>query len=90
MQPATPAYPTAACIRFHPWRNPNQELSALKTKAKLRCYFHPSDKPAAIIFVGQKTKCNTAMRTDDLLHRALQLDFLSAEEGLFLLENATT
>ena len=30
------------------------------------------------------------MRTDDLLHRALQLDFLSAEEGLFLLENAST
>ncbi len=30
------------------------------------------------------------MRTDDLLHRALQLDFLSAEEGVFLFEQATT
>lgn len=30
------------------------------------------------------------MRTDDLLHRALQLEFLSAEEGVFLFEQATT
>lgn len=30
------------------------------------------------------------MNTNDLLHRALQLDFLSAEEGVFLFENATT
>lgn len=30
------------------------------------------------------------MRTDDLLHRALRLDFLTAEEGVFLLENAST
>lgn len=30
------------------------------------------------------------MRTDDLLHRALRLDFLSAEEGVFLFENAAT
>lgn len=30
------------------------------------------------------------MRTDDLLQRALALDFLSAEEGVFLLENAST
>jgi len=30
------------------------------------------------------------MQTDDLLHRALQLEFLSAEEGVFLFEQATT
>jgi cyclic dehypoxanthinyl futalosine synthase len=30
------------------------------------------------------------MRTDDLLHRALRLDFLTAEEGVFLFENAAT
>lgn len=30
------------------------------------------------------------MRTDDLLQRALALDFLTAEEGVFLLENAST
>lgn len=30
------------------------------------------------------------MNTNDLLHRALQLDFLSAEEGVFLFEQATT
>ena len=30
------------------------------------------------------------MRTDDLLHRALRLDHLTAEEGVFLLENAAT
>jgi len=30
------------------------------------------------------------MRTDDLLHRGLEMDFLSAEEGVFLLENAST
>ena len=30
------------------------------------------------------------MRTDDLLQRALALDFLSAEEGVFLFENAST
>ena len=30
------------------------------------------------------------MKTDELLHRALQLDFLSAEEGVFLFEHATT
>lgn len=30
------------------------------------------------------------MRVDELLHRALKLEFLSAEEGVFLFENATT
>jgi cyclic dehypoxanthinyl futalosine synthase len=30
------------------------------------------------------------MKVDDLLHRALDLEFLSAEEGLFLFENAST
>jgi cyclic dehypoxanthinyl futalosine synthase len=30
------------------------------------------------------------MHTDDLLHRALRLDFLTAEEGVFLFENAAT
>jgi cyclic dehypoxanthinyl futalosine synthase len=30
------------------------------------------------------------MNTNDLLHRALHFDFLSAEEGVFLLENAAT
>jgi cyclic dehypoxanthinyl futalosine synthase len=30
------------------------------------------------------------MNTNDLLHRALQQDFLTAEEGLFLFENAST
>jgi cyclic dehypoxanthinyl futalosine synthase len=30
------------------------------------------------------------MNTNDLLHRALHFDFLSAEEGVFLLENAST
>ncbi|MBK9014418.1 MAG: dehypoxanthine futalosine cyclase [Saprospiraceae bacterium] len=30
------------------------------------------------------------MRTDDLLHRALRLDHLNAEEGVFLFENAAT
>lgn len=30
------------------------------------------------------------MRTDDLLHRALRLEHLSAEEGVFLFENAAT
>lgn len=30
------------------------------------------------------------MKIDELLHRALQLEFLSAEEGVFLFENATT
>jgi cyclic dehypoxanthinyl futalosine synthase len=30
------------------------------------------------------------MRTDDLLHRALELDHLTAEEGVFLFENAAT
>jgi cyclic dehypoxanthinyl futalosine synthase len=30
------------------------------------------------------------MRTDDLLHRALRLDHLTAEEGVFLFENAAT
>jgi cyclic dehypoxanthinyl futalosine synthase len=30
------------------------------------------------------------MRTDDLLHKALNLEFLSPEEGVFLLENAST
>ena len=30
------------------------------------------------------------MRIDDLLNRALQLEWLSPEEGVFLLENATT
>lgn len=30
------------------------------------------------------------MQIDELLHRALQFEFLSAEEGVFLLENATT
>jgi cyclic dehypoxanthinyl futalosine synthase len=30
------------------------------------------------------------MNINDLLHRALQLEFLSAEEGVFLFENATT
>ncbi len=30
------------------------------------------------------------MNINDLLHRALQFDFLSAEEGLFLFENAST
>ncbi len=30
------------------------------------------------------------MHTDDLLHRALRLDHLSPEEGVFLLENAAT
>ncbi len=30
------------------------------------------------------------MRTDDLLHRALRLEFLTAEEGVFLFENAAT
>ena len=30
------------------------------------------------------------MTTADLLHRALQFDFLTAEEGVFLLENAST
>lgn len=30
------------------------------------------------------------MRTEDLLQRALELDFLTAEEGVFLFENATT
>jgi cyclic dehypoxanthinyl futalosine synthase len=30
------------------------------------------------------------MRTDDLLHRALNLEFLTAEEGVFLFENAAT
>ncbi len=30
------------------------------------------------------------MQTADLLHRALNLEFLSAEEGVFLLENAST
>lgn len=30
------------------------------------------------------------MRTDDLLHRALNLEFLTAEEGVFLFENAST
>lgn len=30
------------------------------------------------------------MKVDDLLQRALQLDFLSAEEGVFLFENAAT
>ncbi len=30
------------------------------------------------------------MNINDLLHRALNLEFLSAEEGVFLLENATT
>jgi len=31
-----------------------------------------------------------AMRTDDLLQRALSLEFLTAEEGVFLFENAAT
>ena len=30
------------------------------------------------------------MRTDELLQKALQLKFLTAEEGVFLLENAAT
>jgi len=30
------------------------------------------------------------MNISDLLHRALQLEFLTAEEGVFLFENATT
>ena len=30
------------------------------------------------------------MNISDLLHRALKLDFLSAEEGVFLFENAST
>lgn len=30
------------------------------------------------------------MHTDELLHRALRLDFLTAEEGVFLFENAAT
>ena len=30
------------------------------------------------------------MQTDNLLHSALNLEFLSAEEGVFLFENATT
>ncbi|HMR44694.1 MAG TPA: radical SAM protein, partial [Saprospiraceae bacterium] len=30
------------------------------------------------------------MQTDELLHKALQLDWLSPEEGVFLLENAPT
>jgi cyclic dehypoxanthinyl futalosine synthase len=30
------------------------------------------------------------MHTDDLLHRALRLEFLTAEEGVFLFENAAT
>jgi len=30
------------------------------------------------------------MQVNQLLQRALQLEFLSAEEGVFLLENATT
>lgn len=30
------------------------------------------------------------MHTDELLHRALRLDFLTAEEGIFLFENAAT
>ncbi|MEM9990900.1 MAG: cyclic dehypoxanthinyl futalosine synthase [Bacteroidota bacterium] len=30
------------------------------------------------------------MKTEELLHRALQLDFLSAEEGVFLFEQAST
>ena len=30
------------------------------------------------------------MQIDDLLHRALKFEFLSAEEGVFLLENANT